>query len=154
MKIRSLEFEGSPEEFSKVSHMFAGAAAASVGSSKVPAGQVEAEADAPKGEITTQIALRVLRRRPLSLSMRKVLKTLVSAPPGGLTTSEIAEAVGISRPELAGVFGAFGRRAANTEGWPVRVDFLEYSRDSDDARWRYWLPPAFYEVLNSGAFAL
>ena len=99
--------------------------------------------------------LRVLNRRPLSTSMRKVLKTLIKAGPAGLTTTEISEAVGISRAELAGVFGAFGRRVANTPGWPEGVAFAEYARDEDDdARWRYWLPQVFHDVIGSGKFKL
>jgi hypothetical protein len=156
MKMRTLEFDGSPEEFSKVSHMFTGVPEASVSSSKGRQDAAEIQADAPRGQITPEIVLRVLNRRSLSSSMRKVLKALVKAPTGGLTTSEIAEAVGISRAELAGVFGAFGRRVANTAGWPAGVAFAEYARDDDDdkARWRYWLPQAFHEALNSGKFKL
>ena len=102
--------------------------------------------------------LRILTRRPLSPNLKTVLKTLLKAESGGLSTSEIAGAVGISRQELAGVFGAFGRRVANTPGYSDGQTLVGYAREYNDKigkeEWRYWLLPAVREVLAGGVIKL
>jgi Flp pilus assembly pilin Flp len=49
--------------------------------------------------------------------MRQVFKALLKSP-NGMTTVEFAKLLGITRAQLAGVFGAFGRRLSHTEGFP------------------------------------
>jgi hypothetical protein len=143
MKIRTTEFEGTPDEFAKVAHLFPGTL---VGAAAGPnaAESIEAESS----EITPKLVLLVLTRRMLSSDIRKVLKALVQAGPDGMATGEIATAVGITWQTLSGVMGAFGRRVASTPGWPASVSFIERGAG------RRWLPPVVRDVLESGQFKL
>lgn len=156
MKLRSTEFDGTPEEFAKVAHLLPGAIIS------VPTEHRPAEPDRGSGngganssQVTPSLVLRVLSRRRLKSNIRNVLKVLWKAGPKGLTTTEIAKAAGISRESLAGVFGAFGRRVANTPGWPEGVSFAEAAQgDDDQAEWHYWLPDVVRNVLDSGQIKL
>jgi hypothetical protein len=156
MKVRSTEFDGTPEEFAKVAHLLPGAII-SVSAEHKP---LELDRQGGNGaayssQVTPSLVLRVLSRRRLKSNIRNVLKVLWKAGSKGLTTTEIAKAAGISRESLAGVFGAFGRRVANTPGWPQGVSFAEYAQGDDDrAEWRYWLPEVVRDVLDGGQIKL
>jgi hypothetical protein len=143
MKVRTTEFEGTPDEFARVAHLFSGAM---VGASTGPSGGKSVEVET--SEITSKLVLLVLTRRKLSSDIRKVLKALLQAGANGLTPEEIATAVGINWQKLSGVMGAFGRRVASTPGWPAGVSFIE--RGSG----RRWLPEVVRDVLESGQFKL
>jgi hypothetical protein len=150
MKVRTTEFDGTPEEFLRVAHLFG--TQSPIG----PQGPESAEvvpSSSTEAEITPQMVERVLTRRPLSRDMKKVLKVLLAAGPAGLPTTEIAQAVGISNAELSGVFGAFGRRVANTPGWPRGVAFITRTRDDEHRNWRS-LPDIARQVLESGRVKL
>ena len=145
MKFR--EFDGTPEEFLKVGHLFG----SSVTAPNVPttAAVVPRPSNGSGQTISPELILHVLTRRPLSGKFRRALKALKDAGPGGLTTTEIAAAAGVTRAQLAGVFGAFGRRVANTSGWPMDVSFVEYGRsDEEEGEWRYWLSETVKSVLQ------
>jgi hypothetical protein len=96
----------------------------------------------------------VLTRRHLSRSMKGVLKALLAAGPTGLTTTDIAKAIGITTAQLAGVFGAFGRRVASTPGWPQSVYFITYMRDEADRDWLLSLSDIVRQVLEGGRVKL
>jgi hypothetical protein len=159
MKIKSLEFDGTPEEFAQVGHLFAGQPGtppaaplsqpqASPEPSAVGGGEPEA-----KVELNGELVLRLFNRRPLSQNIRKVFKAFLAAGDKKLTTTDLATAVGITRQELAGVFGAFGRRVAHTAGWPDGLAFVGWERNDDD-EYVYWLPPVVRQVLESGKVQL
>jgi hypothetical protein len=148
-------FRGSLSEFAAVKNdLFAGGGRIVVSSSPVVP---EPEQNAADG-LSEQLIVRVLTRRALSPHLRKVLKALLKAGPDGLTTREIAEAVGISRARLAGVFGAFGRRMAHTPGWPEDQSIVNYEREYNDdtskQEWRYWLKSIVRDVLERGTVRL
>jgi hypothetical protein len=143
MRIRTTEFEGTPDEFAKVAHLFPGTLVSAVAGPN-PAESVEAETS----EITSKLVLLVLTRRKLSSDIRKVLKALVQAGADGMTTGEIAAAMGINWQKLSGVMGAFGRRVASTSGWPAGVSFIERGAG------RRWLPQIIRDVFESGQFKL
>lgn len=105
-------------------------------------------ANSPDGtSITADLVLRVLARRPLEANAKKVLKTLQRSGQNGMTTEELAKAVGIDRGQLAGVCGAFGRRVANTKGWPSKAEFIAHRRD-DKGRRRSYLPSVVHQALD------
>jgi hypothetical protein len=147
MKIRFTDFDGTPEEFLKVRHHFEGQG------NPTPMASIASNGSGPKG-VSPELIAEVLKRRPLSASVRKALKALLNADEKGLTTKEIAQAVGIKRTQLAGVFGAFGNRVASTPGWPDGVGFVEYTQDEDTEEWRCWLSDKVKAVLQSGQFKL
>jgi hypothetical protein len=154
MRIKTTEFEGTPEEFAKVAPMLSGQNNSSEAKA-APTAESSENGSGVSVEITPKLVLAVLNRRYLSSAMRGVLKTMLKSGPKGLTTTDIAKAIGHTRQELAGVFGAFGRRVANTKGWPGDVSFVEYARDEgDEGEWRYWLPQVVRDVLESGQFKL
>jgi hypothetical protein len=69
------------------------------------------------------------------------------ANPKGMTSEELAKAVGIDRGQLAGVLGALGRRVANTSGWPAGAQFIEKIRDESGRR-HYRLPAVVCAALE------
>lgn len=150
-------FEGTPEEFARAKPDLLGTHPDAVVVTERTEGPVQS-VDTSTNTLNKQIVMRVLTRRPLSPNLRKVLKALLKADTNGLSTKEIAKTVGINRQELAGVFGAFGRRMANTPGWPDGVSIVGYAQEyNDDAgkeEWRYWLQPAVREILENGAVRL
>lgn len=149
VKVRFVEVEGDPEEVMRVSRLFGGASE-----------QVSAQVSAPErsetasgivsangASVSPDLVLRVLTRRELSDDIKKALKALMKAASKGMTSEEIAKAVGIDRGQLAGVFGAFGRRIANTKGWPTGAHIIEKYRDENGRR-RYRLPAIVRTALE------
>jgi hypothetical protein len=152
MKMRYTEFEGTPEEFLRISHRFPGVPSGDTTAAQPPhGGPGDAQPSGAAGEVTAHAVEHLLTRRPLSVNMKKVLRVLMGAGSAGLTTREIAEEVGISPAELSGVFGAFGRRMAHTPGWD-NADFVDV--DDSGAAERYSLKPIVREVLESGRIRL
>lgn len=146
VKVRFIEVEGDPEEVIRVRHLFSEAPGSLSDASK----RVEATQDTGTSNgalVTSDLVLRVLTRRELHANVKKVLKTLMKAGVKGLTSAEIAKAVGIDRGQLAGVLGAFGRRIANTSGWPVGADIIEQRRD-DEGRRHYFLSATVSAALE------
>lgn len=157
MKVRIVSFEGTPEEFSKVKpDLFD--AQPDAGEVKERSGESAQGASTPPTTLGKPILMRILTRRPLSPNLRKVFKTLLKADAKGMSTKEIADSIEISLAELAGVFGAFGRRVANTPGVPDGAHIVGYAREYNDQagkeEWRYWLQPAVREIFESGAIRL
>jgi hypothetical protein len=156
MKITRLEFEGTPEEFHKVGPMFGGSGAGvspqigTIGAEIDPA-KVEAGANI---KISPEVIERALTRRSLSDNQRQVLKALLKVGDKGLVSEEIADELGITRQQLAGVFGALGRRVASTNGWPTNGFLFDWEWDHERNQWRYFLPNAVREVLQNGRVRL
>ena len=154
MKVRSTEFDGTSEEFIKVGHLFG--ISSLTNDTKLATDRQERVHSTDEGaEITPELVTLVLTRLYLSSNVRKVFKAMLRSGPRGLSTAEIAEAVGITPAQLSGVFGAFGRRVANTEGWPPEKSFVAFARDDEnEGEWRYWLPQVVRDVLESGRIKL
>jgi hypothetical protein len=135
VKVRFFEVEGEPDDVIKVSRAYAG-------SEQIVTQTATSEHVAPStlagavngSVITPELVLRVLTRRELSDPIRKELKLLAKAGQKGLTTSELAKAIGIDRGQLAGVNGAFGRRIQNTDGWPSGIGIIEKYRDENHVK--------------------
>jgi hypothetical protein len=118
MKMRLIEFEGTPAEFELVKHQFG----VTSGSFEVQKPQPAVTGEAgPKPALSPEerheIFVLALTRIPLESRMRAMLKALLKSQ-NGVTTAEFAKMLGITRSQLAGVFGAFGRRLSHTEGFP------------------------------------
>jgi hypothetical protein len=116
MKMRIIEFEGTPAEFELVKHHFSGASGtAETVKSEAPSIPVAIHKLTPAER--HEIVVKALVRIPLPETMQKVFKALLNSS-RGVTTEEFAKLLKISRNQLAGVFGAFGRRLSHTEGFP------------------------------------
>jgi hypothetical protein len=155
MKMRFVEFEGTPEEFEQVKHNFAFSSAS--------VRKAEMEHDAEEGlepprqgvsrEEVHKVVLAALTRRPLESRMKAVLKALLKNKQG-MTTVEFAKVLGITRAQLAGVLGAFGRRLSHTEGYPEDETGWIAKIEWIDGQRRYLLTPLGREVLTSGKVKL
>lgn len=114
--MRIIEFEGTPAEFELVKHHFA----AAQGPVEIPEPEATAKAEASRKLSPAErheIVVKALIRIPLPSTMQKVFKALLKSS-NGVTTEEFAKLLGITRNQLAGVFGAFGRRLSHTTGFP------------------------------------
>src|SRR5437660_12041352 len=77
MKVRTTEFDGTPDEFLKVAHHFGNQAPTISESSRLAeAPNARPPSEEREPEITAELVERVLTRRHLSRSMKGVLKAL------------------------------------------------------------------------------
>jgi hypothetical protein len=119
MKMRLIEFDGTPAEFELVKHQFgvnSGSLEPNESETARPAETPPQSAQLSPAE-RHEVVVSALTRIPLPPTMRKVFEALLKSP-NGTTTAEFAKLLGITRAQLAGVFGAFGRRLSHTEGFP------------------------------------
>jgi hypothetical protein len=116
MKMRIIEFEGTPAEFELVKHHFAATPGSAAPVTLEPPSEAEASHKLSPAE-QHEIVVKALIRIPLPTTMQKVFKALLKSS-NGVTTEEFAKLLNITRNQLAGVFGAFGRRLSHTEGFP------------------------------------
>lgn len=150
VRLRFIEAEGTPEELMQIRGLFENAPEQVSVKLNTPEHLEPQSVSIPAANgalVTTDLVLRVLTRRELHANVKKVLKALLRAGPKGMSSEEVAKAVSIDRGQLAGVFGAFGRRIANTKGWPVGADIIAYRRD-ENGRKRYYLPDVVRTALE------
>ena len=115
--MRLIEFEGTPAEFELVKHQF-GAATGSLEPPKpVPSAEPAPKTTKMPPQDRHEVVVTALTRIPLPQTMREVFKALLKSS-NGMTTAEFADLLGITRAQIAGVFGAFGRRLSHTDGFP------------------------------------
>lgn len=101
MKVKSLQFEGTPEEFKAVAYMFDGSHT-----------ETERESD----EIVTINAKDAIRtmitRRPLPNGQRELYLALINGP---LEYDEFTRKMGRTPQQMRGLMGALGKRVNATE---------------------------------------
>lgn len=91
------------------------------------------------GNMSTEVAFRCLSRDPeLPETVHAIVALLHEKKPKLISGVELAKHLNLSIQQLTGVFGAFGRRCANTEGF-VSQDwkFFQYAGRPGD--WSYGL---------------
>jgi hypothetical protein len=142
--------EGTPEEIREaLPHLTSATILVNpAGPANLPA--AEAPGSANEGEkafVSLAVARRVLTRRPLSKEQRIVLASLYDAHPDMVSTALLQKAAGYSPAQLAGLFGAFGRRLANTDGYIADTHFFDYKWEEGDGSWHYGLPETVREAL-------
>ena len=81
--------------------------------------------------------------------MKKFLGVLVDEAPRWVSSSELAQRVGIRRAQLAGVLGAFGRRWANRYQQREVHWFFRTQWNQETHMWHYSLPEAEAEVIRT-----
>jgi hypothetical protein len=148
-----MEFDGTPEEFKKVGHLFAPQEAALEQSLNEPPasdGTTPALAQEEETAIPIDIAERALTRIPLSVNQNKAFAAVLAAGPDGILISDLAAKMGITRPQLAGVFGSLGRRFANTPGWPSGGWLINEAWDANHSEYKFWAHPTLKEVVQRG----
>jgi hypothetical protein len=85
--------------------------------------------------------------------MKRFLDYLTDRVGRQIPNDEIAEAIGVTRPQLAGVLGAFGRRWANryqqrNAKWFFDADWMA-DPETGDSKWHYRMPEESAEVIRS-----
>jgi predicted transcriptional regulator with HTH domain len=134
VSVRLLMIDGDAEE---VTHVLNNASIAQsaerviapAAAGKSPAA-VSANGDDEKIFVTTEVARRVFKRRPLSKEQKRVLLLLVKAYPDWMSATELQTAIDYSPAQFAGLMGAYGRRLSHTDGY-VNGSWLF------DAEWNY-----------------
>ncbi len=154
--MRFVEFEGTPAEFEQVKHHFTfnSVSVASVPAApSLPADDRERPPEQTNEELR-EIVIEALTRRRLPSTMVTIFKSLLKSPKG-LSTTTLAKELGITRAQLAGVLGAFGRRLSHTEGFPNDDERVWLAkREWRDGERRYVLTPLGRDVLTSGRVKL
>lgn len=107
-----------------------------------------ADSEGPRKCVTTEFARRMLTRRPLSDHQKIVLKTLKEAHPEWVSRDELSAATGYTPHQLAGLMGAFGRRAASTEGYVGGACVFDTKWNDETGAWDYRLPETTLEALR------
>jgi hypothetical protein len=144
-------FVGTPAEWKEISHLFVENPV--MDSQKVPAPEVSGPPERVV-EVSPEVIELGLTRIPLSKNQRAVLRAVIEASPDWISSAELAKATGLSRSELSGVWGALGRRASGTKGWPERGEAVESEWDPDKRMKRYRAVPALCQVAKSGRVKL
>lgn len=103
--MRVIQFEGTPDEFSTIEHLFRNPSIPNHDDSS------DVTKDSPSS-IEPKEAIRcMLTRRPVSKGQQAVFTALAE---GKLEYEELLRRTGISSGSMAGVMGALGRRISNT----------------------------------------
>ena len=98
--------------------------------------------------VSVEVARLVLSRLPLSTAQRAMLVAIYNAYPVWLDTKAMQTACGSSGAEMAGCFGAFGRRVANTPGFRSQSKFFDWRWNDQTERWDYGLPETVREAMR------
>lgn len=145
-------FIGTPEEYEKIAHLFCENPVTPAPFPKVKAAPEAIAEDAI--ELTPEVVERGLRRLPLSQNQRAILNAVVGASPGWINTEELAKATHLTRQQIAGVWGALGRRFANTEGWPSGKWPVKDQWDQEKSLWRYQASAVLCQLVKDGRVRL
>jgi hypothetical protein len=151
-------FVGTAEEYKQVAHLFGEPLS---NSAVVPKAEIAAPSDSSQktesveeAEITLGLLERALTRIPLSAQQSAVLSAVVKASPGSINTKELAKATGMTRQQIAGVWGALGRRFANTQGWPRGRWPIVDRWDAGKLLWTYEATPILCDLAQQGRIKL
>lgn len=143
-------FEGTAEELNEVAANLGITSTTSVAA--VPAVRAEPELAATSitdGEeaVSPIFARRVLKRRDISEPMKAVLTALYNAGEEMIGISKLCDASNYTRPQFAGLMGAFGRRISHTQGYDGETYFFKTLWDEDKEEWAYSLPSSVRDAL-------
>lgn len=151
-----LVFKGTPEEFQIVAHLFGAEAQPAA----IAVNQSPPQRSSSQSELTVDTLVTALTRRPLETNARSLIRAIVAAAPAWISATQLAERIGLERDQVAGVFGALGRRFARTPGWPRTPGrpsraAIEHRWDPDgrDAGWCYRATSVLLEAAEQAVIA-
>jgi len=103
----------------------------------------------PRGQVSVADVRRMLSRRPVPYGQRQLYEVLAAAGDEGLAKDELGDAMGRSRRQVSGVFGALGNRITNTEGLEGKGigAVLAISRNTQ-GEWHYRMRPVLRQALE------
>jgi hypothetical protein len=84
-------------------------------------------------DMPEEVAFRVLKRRPLSVAQARLLATLLKNGKAWTTAKDLQNATKYNPSQLAGLFGAFGKRVTGTDGYEDGMSFFEWEWDYESA---------------------
>lgn len=140
-KIGSIEVEGTPEEIAALL-------------SRMPLASFPVAQDAVQSPrsgrtfVSEEIAFRALKRRPLSKEQNAVLTKLKANHPAWTSAKDLQKATNYTRNQLAGLFGAFGKRVGATDGYIAGTWFFDTEWNYDQDCYQYRLPPAVFSAVQ------
>ncbi|MBJ7403380.1 MAG: hypothetical protein JHD07_08820 [Bradyrhizobium sp.] len=149
-------FNGTADEFQRVSHLFNG------GQSVVVSNPAQGAPSAPPAAApatihrspTQEMLRKVITYRAIQASQKALLRALYRAT-DWMSASDLAKAMGTQRKGLTGIMGGFGIRCTSQRGWPRRDDtgvrptrwlWEHERRDGEDY---YKLTDEFREALSA-----
>ena len=140
--------EGTPEEVLSVAKGLEVG-----GTSPVPEATPAAPTvDVDPGErvfVSTEVARKVLNRRPLSHEQKTVLTMLAKRHPGWVPATELQAATGYTTAQFAGLMGAFGRRFTHTDGFVQGSWLFDAEWNYDKGAYDYRLPDTVLEAMKA-----
>ena len=110
--------------------------------------QAEQKGSFPMDAVITEWPRELVERayRESPASMKKVFRYLADHAGERVPITDIAKAVGYTRPQLAGALGAFGRRVKNRyrhTTWPFAAEW-----DNDVNMWFYTMQPTEADAVR------
>lgn len=154
MRVRVIEFEGTPEEYKQSGLQRTIASHEDVeatGSSHVVVEDIDPIASLREDEAFLR---RVLDLRPLTPSLDKLFRRLLDAAPQQFVSrSEIGTALACTQNQIDGVLGSLGRRVNETPRHDMNTALhigvlLEWTRANGASEWCYRFWPTFRSVLE------
>jgi hypothetical protein len=123
--------DGTPEEIFALARLMA---------DKLPSASKPSAASASSADMSEEVAFKVLKRRPLSEAQAKLLAFLLQNEGAWTTAKDLQKATNYNASQLAGLFGAFGKRVSGTEGFVEGTSFFEWEWDYEVDCYKYRLP--------------
>lgn len=114
-------------------------------------GESSAGAHVPTDPASPELIARAYRESPPA--MKRFLDYLADRADAPIPNDQVAEGIGVSRPQLAGVLGAFGRRWANRyqrrgAKWFFDADWMA-DDGSGEWKWHYRMPVEAAQVIRT-----
>ncbi len=97
--------------------------------------------------VSEELAFRVLKRRALSQAQAKLLALLRQNAGNWTTAKDLQKATNYNPSQLAGLFGAFGKRVAGTDGYVEGTSFFEWEWDYEEDCYKYRLPRGVLDAV-------
>lgn len=146
--IDGFEIEGTPDEIAALLR----ARQAEPPSSSTVSMLMGAEQKVSPGDderfASEKIAFRALRRLPLSVAQRALLKALLEAYPNWTKASDLHAATNYNANQFGGLLGALGRRLSQTDGYVRDSALIEWMWDTDENEYLYRLPPPVLSAVR------
>jgi hypothetical protein len=146
-------FFGTAQEFKEVAHLFGPDTNISASLQPSEAAVGDGEMQPPTAPLSPELIEVALNRIPLSRKQSRVWRAIVDAHPNWINVIELAEKTGLTRQSIAGVWGALGRRLANTPGWPTDKWPMDEERDDENLR-RYRAHETLVRLVKTGRIKL
>lgn len=99
--------------------------------------------------VSTEVARKVLGRRPLSHEQKVVLTTLAKRHPAWVPAAELQAAISYTPAQFAGLMGAFGRRFTHTDGFVAGTWLFDAEWNYDKGAYDYRLPDTVLEAMKA-----